>query len=298
MTKNQRSPSKPSIAYPDLSPFMKKIERLAIVINANKSGALHLAEELSSLAEASGTQTCRTTSYPVDHGFLKDADACCVLGGDGTLLSVAAESLRWNTPVFGVNQGKLGFLAAFSATSILRDLPDLLNGNYRIVSRSVIDCKTGNGWESAALNDAVIKSVCVNRMMGLRVFADGDLVTDYWCDGLIFSTPTGSTAYNLSAGGPIITPGAGVIVMTPICQHTLTNRALVFGQQTDIQVECLSCEGLPHLSIDGQHQYESADLFPFSLKIRRKALPLLQPLEYNYFEILRSKLKWGSENGV
>src|SRR5581483_1562545 len=154
-----------------------------------------------------------TTRFPLPRGFLKNFDACCVIGGDGTLLGVARESAEQRVPIIGVNRGSLGFLTTFSADEARAHFAELLKGAFQIERRAMLDCSTGPGSHDLALNDVLIKDEVNSRLVRLEVFADDELVTEYMCDGLIFSTPTGSTAYNLSAGGPIVHPGADVIAM-------------------------------------------------------------------------------------
>lgn len=276
---------------------VNKIERLAFVINATKSGAMELADLLAADAQSNGVTVKMTRKYPVASGFLEGQDACCVVGGDGTLLGVVPESVAWKTPVFGINRGKLGFLATYSVQEAQDEFENILNGDFCIVNRSVLQCQTQNGEKSQALNDAVIKSTDGSRLIGLRVKCGEDLVTDYYSDGLIFSTPTGSTAYNLSAGGPIVMPDASVLTMTPICPHTLTNRSLVFSGDTELTVELLESDGQPFLTLDGSQRFDGELHFPFKVKICSTVLPLLQPHTYSHFSILRRKLKWGDGEG-
>lgn len=274
---------------------MKEIKKLAIIINAHKPNALSLAKALQTAAEKLGVTVRCSADYPITPNFLKDQDACCVLGGDGTILGVVPESIAHQVPVFGVNQGKLGFLATFTDDEVIDSLAALLQGNYTIVQRSVIRCRTVNGHEALALNDAVIKSRSISRLISLQVYSDNEWVTEYFCDGLIFSTPTGSTAYNLSAGGPIVTPGAGIMTMTPICPHTLTNRSVVFAHDTVLRVDGQGNEVEPHFSLDGIHHFDDDRIFPLELAVGYKSMSILQPKNYSYYEVLRQKLKWGGE---
>lgn len=274
---------------------MKEIKKLAIIINAHKPNAETLAHALKTAAEALGVSVRCSADYPIQKDFLQGQDACCVLGGDGTLLGVVPESITHKVPVFGVNQGKLGFLATFTDHEIVGSLAALLQGNYSIVKRSLIHCRTVDGRAALALNDAVIKSRSISRLISLQVFSDNEWVTEYFCDGLIFSTPTGSTAYNLSAGGPIVTPGAGIMTMTPICPHTLTNRSVVFAHDTVLRVDSQGNEEQPHFSLDGIHHFAGEGIFPLELAIEYKCMSLLQPQNYSYYDVLRQKLKWGGE---
>src|SRR6185436_19983733 len=185
---------------------MKPIRKLAFVVNEQKDGAPALARELAAITRASGVGLKQTTRFPLPAGYLKGCDACCVIGGDGTLLGVARESARAQVPIIGVNRGSLGFLTTFSADEARANFATLLGGAFRVDSRAMLDCSTGNGVHDLALNDVLIKDEVNTRLIRLEVLADDELVTEYMCDGLIFSTPTGSTAYNLSAGGPILHP--------------------------------------------------------------------------------------------
>lgn len=272
---------------------MKAIQRLVFVVNATKPGALELAEILAISARELGVDTLLCTDYPIGSDLLKDMDACCVVGGDGTLLSVARGALTWQTPVFGINRGKLGFLATYSVEEAQSQFETLIKGDYQIVKRSVLQCRTADGEESFALNDTVIKSSDGSRLIALRVTCGDEAVTDYYSDGLVFCTPTGSTAYNLSAGGPIVMPNAGVLTMTPICPHTLTNRSVVFPSGVQLKVELLESAGQPLLTLDGSPCFHGQHFFPFEVGIADKSLLLLQSPQYSHFRILRNKLRWG-----
>lgn len=272
---------------------MKAIQHLAFVVNATKPGAVELAEVLSESAASRGVDARLTTDFPIDENFLEGMDACCVVGGDGTLLSVARAALKWQVPVFGINRGKLGFLATYSVEEAQEQFEEILSGHYRIVTRSVLACRTATGEQSYALNDTVIKSADGSRLIALRVSCGDEVVTDYYSDGLVFCTPTGSTAYNLSAGGPIVMPEAGVLTMTPICPHTLTNRSVVFPHPARLRVELLETARPPLLTLDGAICFHGQHIFPFEVGIADRSLLLLQPPGYSHFRILRNKLKWG-----
>jgi NAD+ kinase len=215
---------------------MKPIRKLAFVVNEEKSGAPEIARTLVAAARNAGVKLKQTTRFPIPRGYLDGYDACCVIGGDGTLLGVARESARSKVPIIGVNRGSLGFLTTFSAEEARSGFSELLAGRFHIDNRAMLDCSTGPGSHDLALNDVLIKDQINSRIVRLEVYAGKELVTNYTCDGLIFSTPTGSTAYNLSAGGPIIHPDAGVIAMTPICPHTLSNRSIIFREGVKLRV--------------------------------------------------------------
>jgi NAD+ kinase len=272
---------------------MQPIQTLAFVVNEQKSGAQELARALMAIAEVGGIKISHTTAFPLSPGSLKGCDACCVIGGDGTLLGVVRESAREQVPIIGVNRGSLGFLTTFSADEARAQFPALLAGEFRIAYRSLLDCSTGPGQHDLALNDVLIKDERHSRLVRLEVFADGELVTEYNCDGLIFSTPTGSTAYNLSAGGPLIHPSAEVIAMTPICPHTLSNRSIIFRRDVKLRVinrtEAPSCV---LVAMDGQRNLVTCAGSPIEISASSLQLPLAQRLDYSHFSVVRAKLKW------
>ena len=271
---------------------MKPIRTLAFVVNEDKDGASALARELAAVARAAKIATKQTACFPIPKGWLRGCDACCVIGGDGTLLGVAHESAREQVPIIGVNRGSLGFLTTFSADEARAQFAELLGGAFRIDHRAMIDCSTGTGSHDLALNDVLIKNEANSRLVRLEVFADGELVTDYTCDGLIFSTPTGSTAYNLSAGGPIIHPGAGVIAMTPICPHTLTNRSIIFRDTVRLRIFNRSDDSHLLVAMDGQRNLKVGTRSPVEISISKLRLPLAQRRDYSHFSVVRTKLKW------
>ncbi|MBK9989470.1 MAG: NAD(+)/NADH kinase [Verrucomicrobia bacterium] len=272
---------------------MQPIRNLAFVINAQKSGASELAHGLMEIAKASGIRISHTDQFPIPNGFLKGFDACCVIGGDGTLLGVVRESAREQVPIIGVNRGSLGFLTTFSADEARSHFPALLAGEFRLAKRSLLSCSSCEGHQhDLALNDVLIKDERPSRLVRLEVFADDELVTEYVCDGLIFSTPTGSTAYNLSAGGPLIHPDASVIAMTPICPHTLSNRSIIFRHDVKLRVVNRSESSRLLVAMDGQRNLVTCENSPIEISASKLELPLAQRLDYSHFSVMRAKLKW------
>jgi len=271
---------------------MQPIRKLAFVVNEQKTGAGELARSLMGIAQAAGIEITHTAEFPLPPGFLKGRDACCVIGGDGTLLGVAAESAREQVPIIGVNRGSLGFLTTFSADEAKAQFPGLLAGEFIIARRSLLDCSTGPGQHDLALNDVLVKDESPSRLVRLEVFADNELVTEYVCDGLIFSTPTGSTAYNLSAGGPLIHPSAEVIAMTPICPHTLSNRSIIFRRDVKLRVQNRGGSSRVLVAMDGQRNLVTCENSPIEISVSSLQLPLAQRADYSHFAVMRAKLKW------
>ncbi|HEY8931806.1 MAG TPA: NAD(+)/NADH kinase [Rariglobus sp.] len=271
---------------------MTPIRKLAFVVNEPKAGAPELADALIALAREAGVAVKRASSHPVADDFLAGQDACCVIGGDGTLLGIASQAARTQVPIIGVNRGSLGFLTTFSAEDIRECFPALLSGDFQIAKRALLACSTADGRHGLALNDVLIKAEVNSRLVSLEVTADGELVTDYDCDGLIFATPTGSTAYNLSAGGPLIHPSAEVIALTPICPHTLSNRSIILRAGVKLSVRNLDPKATLLVTMDGQHDHRVADGRSITITLAEERLPLVQRRDYAHFSVVRSKLNW------
>lgn len=272
-----------------MSPFRK----LAFVINRQKNGAAKLGRELMDIARAAGIT--RIKSAPARHippGFFKGYDACCVIGGDGTLLGAVREATRSSIPIIGVNQGSLGYLTTFSPEEARAHFSELIQGNYLLANRALLDCQTGSHRRDLALNDVLIKAEVNSQLVRLEVHADGELVTDYLCDGLVFSTPTGSTAYNLSAGGPIINPASRVIAMTPICPHTLSNRTIIFPDSVRLKVFNRTSDSRLLVAMDGQRNRVVTEGSPIVVMTAKRQLTLVQQTDYSHFGVMRAKLKW------
>jgi NAD+ kinase len=271
---------------------MQPIRRLAFVVNEQKAGAPELGRMLMATAREAGVEIDHTVRFPLPEGFLKGFDACCVIGGDGTLLGVVGAAAREQVPVIGVNRGSLGFLTTFSAEEARAHFAELLTGVYRIATRALLDCSTGPGQHDLALNDVVIKDEVNSRLVRLEVQAGEELVTDYYCDGLIFTTPTGSTAYNLSAGGPLIYPTADVIAMTPVCPHTLSNRSIIFRNDVKLRIFNRSASSRLLVAMDGQRNLTFCQGSPVEISIAPLKLALVQRVDYSHFAVIRTKLQW------
>jgi NAD+ kinase len=226
-----------------------------------------------------------------------ESDLLVVLGGDGTLLSVAREVGGRPVPILGVNLGTLGFLAEVSVDEVAAALAEILDHGMRVEERMRLDVRLerSRGLPKAylALNDAVITKGALARIIDLETRADGQPVTIYHADGLIVSTPTGSTAYSLSAGGPILLPGVEALVLTPICPHTLSQRPIVLPDAVEVEITVHPRGGEVQLTVDGQ---EGAPLGEGDrVRVRRSEHPiqLVVPPRRTRFEVLRTKLRWG-----
>lgn len=225
------------------------------------------------------------------------ADLLIVLGGDGTLLSAARQAAPQKVPILAVNLGGLGFLTTVSIDELYHILEEIFSGKHRISERVILEADVLRGGniirKQIALNDAVLNKAALARIMDLELRVNGEYVTTYKADGLILSTPTGSTAYSLAAGGPIIYPIVEAFVITPICPHTLTNRPLVVPDSVNIEIEFKSEDDAVFLTLDGQVGIELARNDRIQIRKAPEKLFLVRPAKKTYFEILRSKLKWG-----
>jgi NAD+ kinase len=225
------------------------------------------------------------------------ADLIIVLGGDGTLLSAARAIGRREIPLFPVNLGGLGFLTAISTDELFPELLRALRGEHRVGKRKLLSTDIQRGGETIAryeaLNDAVLTKAAIARMIDLDAHVDNQFVCAYKADGLIVSTPTGSTAYSLSAGGPIIFPSVPAICITPICPHMLTNRPVIVPETSVIQVVCKSDGESVFLTIDGQIGEPLKKDDVVVCRSSAYALHLIRPPRMMFFDVLRAKLKWG-----
>jgi len=223
-------------------------------------------------------------------------DLVVVLGGDGTLLSAARCVAGRDIPLFAVNLGHLGFLTSIQLQDLYPELERALAGGHRIGRRRMVDCDVVRNGEKiasySALNDVVITKTQLARMIDLDTHVDSHFVAAYKADGLIISTPTGSTAYSLSAGGPVIFPSVGCLCITPICPHMLTNRPVIVPDNSVIQIFNHGEEGT-YLTIDGQVGEPLLKGDRIVCRSSEKTIQLIRPPKMLFFDVLREKLKWG-----
>ncbi len=227
----------------------------------------------------------------------RQCDLAIVVGGDGTLLAAARSLSDTGIPVLGVNLGRLGFLVDVWPDEIATRLDQVLSGQYteedRLLLQARVERNGSTVMESAALNDVVIHKWQVARMIEFQTYVDGMFVHTHRSDGMIVSTPTGSTAYALSGGGPIVHPGLDAVVLVPVCPHTLTNRPIVVSSASRIEIVVGQIgQNASQITCDGQvtERVETGDRVIICAKPRK--LRLLHPVGYEYFGILRSKLHW------
>jgi NAD+ kinase len=277
------------VAKPDAAQAADTVRRLVEWLQGRHLTVL-LDKETASLV----------ADLPLPHTSRSDlpgqVDVIVVLGGDGTLLSVARAVGDLGVPILGVNLGGLGFLTATTLDEMTAALEALVDGRMIIEERMMLAARVRRsgaaGNEFLALNDVVIMKSAMSRIIDLRVAVDGELATAYRADGLIISTPTGSTAYSLSAGGPILFPTMDALVLTPIASHTLTNRPIVLPGIQRIEVTLLTNQDVM-LTVDGQVGFGLRERDSVEVARAASRIRLIRFAHKHFFSVLRTKLKWG-----
>jgi NAD+ kinase len=251
--------------------------------------------KVAALEETARHAQLKVRMFPHLKDLRHAVDLLLVFGGDGTMLGVAREAAGSHTPILGVNIGGLGFLTAVPSTELRRALDHLWRNDYHFERRALLQAEARcrrKRLQLSALNDIVIGRVHASRLIELEVSVDGTPVTRYRCDGLIFSTPTGSTAYSLAAGGAVVHPTAKVMELTPISPHTLSNRSLILPTSSVIHVTSCSPSGSTLLSADGQTTSELQEGDTVVIRQSRRHVRFVQLAGSSFFEALRHKLHW------
>ena len=238
-----------------------------------------------------------------DDGFDRAAldeefDLMVVLGGDGTLLSVARGVGKRETPLLAVNMGGLGFLMTTGQDEIFSVLEDTLAGRFEVQCRTVLEAKVYRGGPAPiashlALNDVVVNKAAIARLLQLEIFINEEYMSTYRADGLIVSTPTGSTAYSLAAGGPIMLPSVDALCVTPICPHTLSNRPVVVPENAQIRVVFQGGDETTYMTVDGQVGLNLQIGDRIETQKADHCVRIVQPRDVRFFDVLRSKMHWG-----
>lgn len=284
------------------------MKRLGVIANCGKPRAAAVLRDLSEIAEELGLELYAAgdtaellpgiDAMPGESVFA-EVDAVIALGGDGTMLTAVRMLAGLEKPLLGVNIGSLGFMTSVAEQDLRAALLCLCDDTYTVSERCVAEVVVGHDDKEFvyhALNDVVITSGESARVITLGVAVDGKSVTSYMCDGLIVSTPTGSTGHSLSAGGPILTPDTPAFVISPICPHTLSSRPLVTPDSCAVELVVERQSGRSRLSVDGQLRLalDKGD----KLKVRRyqQSVRFLHLPDYDYFDVMRRKLCWRGSN--
>ncbi|WP_456452249.1 NAD(+)/NADH kinase [Hydrogenimonas sp.] len=280
------------------------IKTVGIVLRPSTPELKGLFFEVKRIFESHGAEVLIDAISAGMIGVLgQDFDAMCqksdilvCIGGDGTLISLTRRSYAWHKPILGINAGTLGFLADINPNEVESFVAKLYTGEYRIDERMMIEAELKNGDERTVMhsfNDIVISRPSISKMVKVDAYIDNKWFNTYFGDGLIISTPTGSTAYNLAAGGPVTFPLTDAFIFTPICPHSLTQRPLVIPADFEIEIKTPEKESL--VIVDGQEQYDFGP--DDSLVVKKAAIGarLIHRMERNYFDVLREKLSWGQD---
>ena len=278
---------------------------IGLIANDGKPGAPELVRELAAAfarhalpvtMEARTAQLIGAASHATPDDLARTCDLLVVLGGDGTILQVLHELKDRSRPIFGINLGTLGFLTCASSVAWPQAVEAIVTGTYRLSERTLLQVeilREGQAVEShIALNDAVVSRGEYSQLIRLDVSVDGESLSEYHADGLIVATPTGSTAYSLSAGGPVLVPDSGAFVVTPICPHVLTMRPVLVSDGSRIEIAHSRTQSDVFLTLDGQRSLRLGADDRIRLTKAPSRLPLAMLSETSFFEVLRQKLKW------
>ncbi|HEX8370099.1 MAG TPA: NAD(+)/NADH kinase [Pyrinomonadaceae bacterium] len=284
----------------------QSIKHVGVVVKPNHAEAWQTACELAAWLKNHDiklignprreAEICPLEEVGVEE-FQEKADLIVVLGGDGTMIAAARLLGKREIPVLGINYGSLGYLTEFRIEEMFTALENILAGAYEIDRRVMLEVEHRRGAETLetgrVLNDVVINKSVLARIIEIEVTLNEQYVNSFRADGLIIATPTGSTAYNLSAGGPIVYPSMNAVVLTPICPFTLTNRPIVTPDTAEIKLRLMNeTEGVV-LTLDGQIGYQMQTGDSVVICKSETNFNLVQPPNRNYFDVLRNKLKWG-----
>ena len=291
---------------------MTAIKRIGVLVKPHQPDALEtlcrltewLVEkgiQLVGVGEIAHEQIKNKTGCVVeivkDEQLASSVDLILVLGGDGTMIATARMIGDAEVPVIGVNYGGLGYLAEFPVEELFAALESILAGQYKVQKRVMLAIELWRGKElitrNRVLNDAVVNKSALARIIEIEAYLDDQFVNLFRADGLIVATPTGSTAYNLSAGGPVIYPSMNAVVITPICPFTLSNRPIVVPDDSKIDVRLMTDKEDVALTLDGQVGFPLEVDDRIVIRKSRTTFNLVQPPNRNYFDVLRDKLKWG-----
>lgn len=283
--------------------------KIGLIAHTGKPGVGQLVQalanefkrfELALLVEAKTAALAgMTSSYSVaDLG--READLLVVLGGDGTILHVVGQLGDQIKPIFGINVGSLGFLTCSNSSAYVEAVECIAAGKMVFSDRTLLEVTIKNPGAEVVrvrgLNDAVFSRGEVSRLIRLKTSVNGEPLTEFNADGLIIATPTGSTAYSLSAGGPILAPESGALVITPICPHVLTNRSIIVDEDAIIEIEVTEREHPVFLTVDGREPLPVAAGAVVEFRKSQRVLPLAALPGVSFFGVVRQKLKWTGSN--
>ena len=283
--------------------------KIGLIAHTGKAGVAELTRTLSQELERAGltvlleADTAALAGLPAGRTIPElghEADLLVVLGGDGTILHLVGQLGDDIKPVFGINIGALGFLTCSNSSAHVEAVECIAAGKMVFSERTLLDVavknRGGEGSRMRGLNDVVLSRGEVSRLIRLQTSVNGEVLTEFNADGLIVATPTGSTAYSLSAGGPILAPESGAFVITPICPHVLTNRSIIVDEDAIIEIEVTEREYPVFLTVDGREPLKIETGTRVEIKKSGRVLPLASLPGVSFFGVVRQKLKWSGSN--
>jgi NAD+ kinase len=283
--------------------------KIGLIAHTGKPGVAELtgtlvkefeAVGISVLLEADTAALAGMTSGRTIPDLAREADLLVVLGGDGTILHLVGQLGDNIKPVFGINMGALGFLTCANSAAHVEAVASVAGGKMVFSERTLLKVEVKVPGQASAtmtgLNDVVLSRGEVSRLVRLRASVNGEALTEFNADGLIVATPTGSTAYSLSAGGPILAPESGAFVITPICPHVLTNRSIIVGEDALIEIEVSEREYPVFLTVDGREPLRIETGTIVAIRKSGQVLPLASLPGVSFFGVVRQKLKWSGSN--
>jgi len=269
-----------------------KIKRVGLIGNAQKPECAGIIRKASRLVERSGRKALVDGDVQT---LAREVDLVLVVGGDGTMLRAARDIEGSKTPLLGINIGGLGFLTAVSSKDLPGALEKVWKGEFQYEARALIEVSgrcNGKDVRQSALNDIVVSRGALSRLISLDVSVNGEHITRYRCDGLIVSSPTGSTAYSLAAGGAVVLPNAEVFALTPICPHALSNRSIILPLNSKIRVRAMNPAPATLLAVDGEVVAALDANDEVTVRRSSNVVHLIKLANSSFLETLRRKLQW------
>lgn len=278
----------------------KKIRNVVVCLRRGKPGVVGVAMVLKSIFRQFNVCAKWVNESGLARTVAKGVDAVIVGGGDGTMLHAAQATMGSRVPLLGINLGSLGFLTSIKAGEITMVLPKLLQGEYGVSERAVLSARMEGGKSTwFALNEVSLSPEVGQLMVRVRVKIGGEFLTEYHADGLLVASPTGSTAYSLSAGGPLVSPKAQVMVLTPVCAHAMAQRPLVVGEREGVELSLGSLDGAAVIRLDGSKVGHLGRGKVLRVAVSKTMVRLMHPTGSGFYGLAREKLGWsGTSAGI
>lgn len=282
-----------------LSGSDRRIRRVLVCLRRGKPGAVGVAMVLRSIFAQAGVQARWVSESGLARAKRNGIDAVVVGGGDGTMLHAAQATIGWGVPLLGINLGSLGFLTSVKAGEVGTVLPEILRGRYGVSSRTILSVRLTGGRQAwSALNEVSVGPQAGQLMVRVLVKVGGEVLSEYHADGLLVASPTGSTAYSLSAGGPLVSPRARAMVLTPVCAHAMAQRPLVVGEQEGVELSLSPGEPMAVVRVDGKKVGNLKRAGTLRVEVGRPVVRLIHPAGFGFYGLARQKLGWSGAAGV